>query len=497
MKFNYKRNIPWVWIVTLFASHIAGCRKFTDIPSSPTLVNNANVYSNDATAIAVLTGIFTDMSKPNVGEGIGSFTGLGSISLMTGLSSDELTLYSGVTSSTYQAYFKNALSVSVGGSSSGFEFWPPLYNYIYRSNAAIEGLSSKEAQALTPSIRQQLTGEAKFLRAFFYFYLVNLYGDVPLALNTDYTINASLARTSGTSVYQQIISDLQDAESLLSDKFLDGTVLKATTERVRPTKWAASALLARAFLYMGDYLNAESQASAVIGNLTTFNLSDSLDDVFLKNSNEAIWQLQPVTLLHNTEDGWIFNLPISGPTDISGASVYPSYLSSQQVNSYEANDLRKTHWVGSIVSTTDGKTYFYPYKYKIAILGAPVTEYLMVMRLGEQYLIRAEARTQLGNVNGAQTDLNSIRVRAGLTNTVANDKTSLLAAVIHERQTELFTEFGHRWFDLKRTGNVNAVMTVITPQKGNGSGWQPYQQLYPLPQDDLNKAPNLKQNTGY
>jgi hypothetical protein len=471
-----------------------------EIPPSPTSVTDGNVYSNDATATSVLTGIFTDMSKPNVGEGIGSFTGLGSISLMTGISSDELTLYSGVTSTNYQAYHKNALAIAVGTSSSGFEFWAPLYNYIYRCNAAIEGLSTKQAEVLTPAIRQQLTGEAKFLRAFFYFYLVNLKGDVPLALTTDYKLNGSMARTNKTAVYEQIISDLKDAENLLSDKFLDGTLLKATNERVRPTKWAAASLLARTYLYLGDYSNTETQASLIISNAATFNLADSLNSVFLKNSNETIWQLQPVILRHNTEDGWIFNLPASGPGNISGSSVYPSYVSSFLLSSFETNDWRKTHWANSIISTTDGKTYFYPYKYKSAVAGAPVTEYLMVMRLAEQYLIRAEAEANGagGGITGAINDLNKIRNRAGLGNYSGGiDKASVFTAILHERQVELFSEWGHRWFDLKRTGNVDAVMTGVTPLKANGRIWQTYQQLYPLPQDDLNANLNLKQNTGY
>jgi hypothetical protein len=129
-----------------------------------------------------------------------------------------------------------------------------------------------------------------------------------------------------------------------------------------------------------------------------------------------------------------------------------------------------------------GTTYFFPSKYKAKNTSGSVSEYLMVFRLAEQYLIRAEARVQQNNFGGAQNDLNAIRTRAGLPNTIANDQTSLLAAILKERQVELFTELGHRWLDLKRTENVNAVMSVVTPLKTNGASWQSYQQLYPVKQ---------------
>lgn len=494
MKASYKSmQQKWLFSLLLLTAGTVGCKKFVEIPAPPNLVADANVYSNDATAIAVLTGIYTDMSKPFFGSGIGSLTGLGSISLLAGLSADELTLFSGVSAANYQAFYRNALAIS-GAESLGAEYWSPLYNYLYRCNAAIEGLSSSESNSLTPVIGQQLLGEAKFLRAFFYFYLVNLYGDVPLAISTDYKVNSQLHRTPVSQVYQQIIADLKDAQSLLSTDFLNATLLKTTTDRLRPTKWTATALLARAYLFSGNWAKAEEQATTLINQAALFSLTP-LNDAFLKNSNEAIWQLQPVTMGHNTEDGWIFILPASGPSDIAGSSVYPAYLSPQLLNSFEAGDQRELNWIDSV--TVDATTFYHPYKYKSATYDAPVSEFLMVLRLAEQYLIRAEARAQQGNITGAQSDLNAVRARAGLSPTTAGDKETLLAAILQERQVELFTEWGHRWLDLKRTNKIDTVMGIVTPQKANGSSWQSYQQLYPLPLQDLNRSPNLMQNTGY
>jgi starch-binding outer membrane protein, SusD/RagB family len=490
------------FVIGLATISLTSCKKLVDIPAPSYAIDDKNVFTNDATAIAVITGIYTGMSNNS-----GPFTGNQSIALFAGLSSDELTLYNGVTNTRFIAYYQNALSAIVPPL-AGHEFWTPLYNYVFKCNAAIEGLMSQEAKALlTPAVRQQLLGEAKFMRAFFYFYLVNLFGDVPLAVTTDPFVNAKLGRESRPTVYQLIIQDLIDAKELLSEIFLDGTLVKTTQERVRPSTWAASALLARVYLFSGDWANAENESSSTISNTSFFRLSQ-LNGAFLKASlgnKEAIWQLQPTALFFNTQEAITFIIPAAGPTNGLNATN-AVYLSNYLLISFEANDKRAMNgnWVNTI--TVSGKTYRYPFKYKInaqdttikATTGSSnMKEFLMMLRLGEQFLIRAEARAQQNNINGAKEDLDSIRIRAGLPKTIANDKISLLNEILHERQVELFAEWGFRWLDLKRTGRVDDIMKTVTPAKANGAPWKSYYQWYPLPQRDLDRAPNLEQNEGY
>jgi hypothetical protein len=117
-----------------------------------------------------------------------------------------------------------------------------------------------------------------------------------------------------------------------------------------------------------------------------------------------------------------------------------------------------------------------------------------VFRLAEQHLIRAEARAKLGNLNGtnsAESDINILRDRAGLGPTTAQTKDELLAAVGQERRVELFAEWGHRWFDLKRTGKADEVLDVVKP------GWQRDDALYPIPYTERQLNPNLTQNKSY
>lgn len=461
-------------LISGFLISISGCKKTVSVDSPATSVNSANVYNQDYSAAQVLSGIYSTMS--NTFE----TNGPTKIGVFAGLSSDEFGLYD-FTNDLYRYTYYNQLTAL--NTPSGI--WDNLYGLIYRCNAAIEGLNA--SGTLTPGVKQQLLGEAKFCRAFFYFYLTNLYGDVPLALSSDYKVNSTLTRSKASDVYLQIIADLKDAQQSMSDNYVGNTGSGASTERVRPTKGAATALLARTYLYTKDYTNAELQATAVIGNTALYD-TVALNTVFLKNSKETIWSLQPVVVGRNTDDAQIFVITARGL-----GVANPIYLSSNLINTFKPGDKRLSTWIGSL--SIGGKTYYYPYKYKVYLANQPITEYTMVLRLGEQYLIRAEARANTGNINGALSDLNVIRKRAGLVNTTSSTKEDLLASIEKERQTELFSEWGHRWFDLKRTRMADAVMSIVTPVKGGT--WQDQDQLYPIPHDEILLNSNLSQNPGY
>lgn len=480
MLINNNKTKNWVAIGFAVMTTL-GCKKLVEVPAPYTSISAANVYTTDATSIAVLTGIYAKLSGASFGS-----VGLQSMSFYGGLSADELTLYSGVVNTTDIASYTNSLTAL-----NALDIWGNTYPYIFQTNAAIEGISA--SGSLTQAVKQQLIGEAEFMRAFFYFYLVTLYGDVPLVLSTDYTQTATLPRTAKALVFRQIIADLKDAQSRLDSIYVDATVLKTTTERTRPNKWVATALLARAYLYTADYANAEAQATNVINNSGLFSLS-TLNNAFLRASagnKEAIWQWQPVTAGYNTQDARLFIIPSTGLSLNSN----PVYLSKGFVGSFEVGDQRRANWVDSVVAS--GIKYYYPYKYKINAINAAVTEYEMVFRLGEQYLIRAEARAQQDELSAAASDLNVIRNRAGLANITYISQADLLTATLKERRVELFTEWGHRWLDLKRTGSVDSVMGVDGACQAKGGTWNTNWQLYPITLAELQGNPFLSQNTGY
>lgn len=463
-----------IFYVFIFIVSLVSCKKFLDVGNPPDKVVAQFVYSSNSSAAAVLTGIYFDLQK----EGDGFTQGRSGLSLYCGLAADE---YETLPISAFNDMYKNALP---------YDFWSTIYKYVYRINAALEGLDA--SSIISSDVKSQLLGEAYFLRAFVYFYLVNLYGDVPLLLSSDYKINSQAKRDDVITVYKQIVADLLRAEDLLSDRYLEADARSESSDRIRPNKWVAKALLARAYLYSGNWKDAEAKSGEVIDNKFYYD-TVSLDKVFTKQSKEAIWQLQPMSdgVRKNTIEAEMFVLVNNKPDDYFN----PVWLSSFLDQSFEDGDQRHEKWVGKALDTTTGKLYKYFYKYKKYKIDDQYEENLMVMRIVEQYLIRAEARAQLAKFQDAIEDLNLVRRRVGLKEVEFSSKDSLVECILHEKQIELFAEWGHRWFDLKRVRKIDQVMRVVAPVKGGA--WSPYMQLFPLPLNDLRYNVNLKQNVGY
>src|ERR1700676_555164 len=205
------------------------CNKFVEVDAPNTQLVTEEVFTSDATATSAVLGIYIRM--------MGSFGFASgqqwSVTLLTGLSSDEFVNYS--TDPQVTAFYKNELSPT--NTELGTFLWSENFAYIYTANAILAGLSS--STAVTDSTKKQLEGEVKFLRAFNNFYLVNLFGSVPIVISTDYKINGLVYRVPVSRVYDSIISDLRAAKILLSNDYNF-----SSGERTRPNKWAATAMLA-------------------------------------------------------------------------------------------------------------------------------------------------------------------------------------------------------------------------------------------------------------
>lgn len=471
------KSLFQVYTSFIFLIALCSCRKFIEVSPPKTSLTGASVFESNQTAAAAVTGLLESLRlNPPFGGGNGG------MSVLFGLSSDEIGLYGSQDAMINQTY-KNALI-----SNNPAVFWNQMYNYIYQANATINALDASTKVSM--SLKNQLIGESKLVRAISNFYLVNIYGDVPIVTRTDYLSNKLVARSPQQEVYQQIILDLKDAQMLLTDGYAgpDGSPV---TERVRPNSAAATALLARTYLYLQKWDSAEIEATKVI-NDTKYHLNSDLNSVFLKNSNETIWNLEIPNTGYNTNDALSFLLAYfynGGQPSVT----YPFVVSDDLVNDFEPGDLRKLNWI--ISATVASITYYFPYKYKLFYTGGAPEEYPALLRLAEQYLIRAEARAKLNDLFGASSDLNVIRNRAGLGSATQTSQGELLSAIYKERRVELFTEYGHRWFDLKRTGRIDAVMGNITPKKGGT--WESTDQLYPIPLPEIQADPNLVQNPGY
>lgn len=462
MKTKYINTTLFTLLIMLQGFILTSCKKFIEVEHPNDQLNSDVVFSDSSTATSAITGIYSEMLTNR------NLFSNSAITLYAGMSADELYYY---TPGLKDEFTKNQITL-VNHVNIDNSFWKPAYKYIYAANLAIEKLS--QSQGLSNSLKNQLTGEAKFIRAFCYFHLVNLFGDIPLVLSSKYTDNAVAPRATTTVVYAQLIHDLTDAKNLLSAEYV-------TAERVRPNKWTAAALLSRCFLYTSQWQNAAAESNAIIAS-GVYSLETDLNNVFLNSSAEAIWQLMPVNPGFNTYEG-LEILPAS-------SFSYPTYLVATSLrSSFENGDNRKSSWINYRVYNND--TLYFPFKYKIPN-GTTLTEYYMVFRLAEQYLIHAEAALNLNNIADAQADINSLRSRAGLGNTIANDIPSLKLAIEQERRTELFCEWGQRWYDLKRTGRANNILAPI-----KGVTWQLTDVLWPVPQQEINLNSSLTQNPGY
>lgn len=461
-KYSIEKILPVKIIVfILLVTILFSCKKFLEVGSPKDRLVSAEVFKDDRSAIAAMVGVYSDMMQTT--KFISANT-----TWFLGLNADELAVPSN--SASQLPFVRNELTVD---NAEALASWNQGYQYIYYSNAILEGL--KNASGVSETVKTQLMGEAKFTRAFVYFYLTNVFGDVPLLTSTDYEVNAITGRSSQSSVYSQMINDLKEAQLLLSVNY-------PTADRVRPNRWAATALLARIYLYTGDWANAEIESGSVI-NSGNYSLA-TLQGAFLKGSNETIWQLYPVAQGFNTHVA-----PRLVPSTGTAAPIYS--ITTDLVNSFESGDLRKTNWLGTSIAS--GITHYYSNKYKVRSGSTTLTEYFIALRLAEQYLIRAEARAKLNtNLGTAIGDVNTIRLRAGLGNLsgTLNDQ-QILSAIEKERRSELFTEMGHRWFDLKRTGRIDAVLGVLKPT------WKPTAKLWPIPLTQLNRNQILVQNPGY
>ncbi|MFA6083428.1 RagB/SusD family nutrient uptake outer membrane protein [Mucilaginibacter sp.] len=454
-----QKQLLFVIAMGLIAS-IASCKKFVDIDPPKTQAVSENVFAADPSATAATVGVYNQMVTYNL-------TYLnGAITVFAGLSADEISNVN--PNPSYDVFRTNALLADNDDVET--KFWTAAYKYIYQTNSVMEGI--KNSTGMSVALKNQLRGEMLFTRALNYYYLVSLFGDVPLLLTADYTVNGSAPRTSTEKIFQQLSADLVEAKQLLADSY-------GSASNLRPNEMAAAALLARIYLSQKDWTNAEAAATTVISS-GNYRLEADVNKVFLNTSAETIFQLgRPSS---NTSEGMTFN-PLT-------SSSKPSFmLTASLLNAFQPGDSRRTSWVNK--SVANGITYYYPYKYKIRN-STTVTENEVVLRLGEIYLDRAEAAAQQNKLAEALADLNKIRNRAGLGTSPAIRQSDLLQAIKQERQVELFTEWGSRWLDLKRTGTIDITLSVL-----KGDSWQPSDALYPIPLAEIKLNPFLTQNPGY
>jgi len=350
--------------------------------------------------------------------------------------------------------------------------WTQIYRTINSANNVIAVVPSVVDPAFTAAEKDQVIGEAYFLRALAYFDLGRGWGGVPLVTKPtrQLTDGTGIKRSSLSQTYDQVLTDLTEAERLLPEAFT----------RNRAVKNSARALRARLHLYREQWTDAETYASQVINNATAYNLVKPYKTFFTAPflSPESVFEVSFSTADQNNQwNNWY-------PSQLGGQyTLQPTTAFITLANDASRGGSRKT-LLGSV--TTGNTTAIYGVLYN---RDAQRDDPAYVIRLAEIYLIRAEARAHLaGKEAGALADLNAVRNRADLGDLTLNNASDILLAIEAERSIEFAFE-AHRWFDLVRTKRADDVLGITDERK-----W-----LFPIPFVEINADPDLAndQNPGY
>ncbi|PKV63187.1 RagB/SusD family nutrient uptake outer membrane protein [Pontibacter ramchanderi] len=359
--------------------------------------------------------------------------------------------------------------------------WSAIYVVINRANTVITQAERLfTAGTITAEQRDAIQGEMYFLRGLAYFDLVKVFGGVPLELNatTGLPDIQFLPRSSEQDVYNSIISDLTNAENMLG-----------TTESSDPRRasgLAASALLARVYLQNGNYAQAQAKASQVIES-GAFELMPTFASIFTtegSGNRESIFEVDFTTNDQNS-------LGSATNPNTPGQKFYVRQGTYEALQASAANGDTRFQATVRVEGSANRRRLL---KYEDAVNNA---DNVIVIRLAEMYLIRAEAAVRQ-TANGGDNilpvlptvlaDINAIRSRAGLPRLLALTNRAALDEILRQRRLEFVGE-GLRFIDLRRYNQTCSVLGFCDAQA--------FRNLWPIPLQQIERNPNLDKNEGY
>ena len=422
----------------------------------------------------------------------------------------------------------NNFATTIGTSEYVDEAWGNNYVGIFRANVLLDQLG-KNGSVLTPEIRTRIEAEAKFLRAFYYFNLVQNFGPVPLVDKplSPQEVN-SINRNPVDEVYALIIADLQDASTKLAASYTGADVGRAT-------KWAAKGMLARVYLTRSgatygikgpglgtnDYAAALGLLNEVIAS-NQFQFLPNYADIFSytnEGNREVVFDIQyisggtglgasyPSILVNNN----YFNSVVAGTSGF-GTGDELRAGSDNLVASFPTGDLRRAQALqvgytvaasGSTPAITEPRTAFKKYL-DVARRGTSRTDWpinFIVLRYTDILMMKAECILKGGGGTIGEVDaiMNQVRRRGVATAPLVTGTT--YAQLLEERRREFVGE-GLRWHDLVRSGNAVTIMNAwITAEDARGRMRKPINAndlIYPVPQSELSASGYAyEQNPGY
>lgn len=395
------------------------------------------------------------------------------------------------------------------------EMWQRCYQGISKANTAIENIPGV---TMDEKVKSRLVGEAKFLRALFYFNLVRFYGDVPLVLKIEGVNDATIPRTPTDEVYEQIIKDLTEAEEALPPTYSDNNSGRAS-------QGAAKILLGKVYLTTHDYQKCVDKLAEVINKESTYgyDLHEYYGDNWEKETENGVEMVFSVEFMDPPGNGNNamqlqgpkYSLPNGfGPLGLSNSNE-ADIPTMELYNLFTDDDERKVETFRTeFISLKDGSVHvssipiFVKYWEENESVAVNSDANMHIIRYADALLMYAEALNEVDRTDEALSYLNRIRERAFNTtdkNYSGLSKEEFRTAVWKERRMELAQE-GHRWFDLARTDRYIERMkehaayeaSVAEPNKTDIiTNITDRLKLMPIPQREIDINPLLEQNLGY
>lgn len=377
--------------------------------------------------------------------------------------------------------------------------WNYLYTYIYRANIILNNVD--KVNDLSASRKSEMKSEASLLRAMALFHAVQLWGDVPIVTQAIVAVNAG----NFNEIYTQAFPDRKPVaevyDFIIKDLEANVQSLPASSNKYRANKGAAYALLAKIYATKPnpEWNRVLEYAARVEGE--GYSLLPSYENLFDGN-NEG----NAESIFEANGEGWGSTIGAWGTSMFYGTDWKKfNTPSNALVKAFddEKDPIRKKSSVwfsDKAVSWSDSywPSSGFPFAYKMRKTDG--TQNFYIFRLADILLLKAEAQVQTGDLTGAAANVNKIRARAGLQPVVFSAKQDAMDKILKERYLELAFE-GHRWFDLKRTGKS---IEILSQQKDGNGKVLPYagslttnRLLWPVPQAQRDKNPNLTQNPGY
>lgn len=475
----------YILIITTVVFMISSCDEFLTLQPDY-LINENNFYQNADDFETALIGNYSTL------QGLHNT----SILYLTELTTDNAEIqWSSPTVSETECDELNLTSTNDFVNS----VWNSCFTTISRCNNILSRINDIE---LSETLKSQYQGEALFLRAYCYFYMVRLFGDLPIVEQAFRSPNEIVAfdmsRKPISEVYQLIVNDLETATD-----YLEGIT---GLSKSRASVGAAKTLLGKVYLTQKEYDLAATSLKDVI-DMDSYSLETNYKTLFTNNNDELSESIFEIKYLSgNVGEGNSFSSVFTPPR--FDMAIFPGNMqgsgrivpTEDVANAYEPGDLRRSVSIADSVLLIDG-TYaenIYGLKFvdfTVGVVGDGGINFTS-LRYADVLLMYAEALNETTKTTEAHSYLNMVRTRAGLASLEGLSKSDFTLALEKERRVEFLCE-GQRWFDLVRTGRAKTVLNQYFDDKGLNFSVEDYELLMPIPQGEIDIDPNLEQNQDY